>query len=192
MLPQGFIFDLDDTLVHSALDFARMRQDIHCPEGEDILGYLERLRQSDSEMADIADAIIMQHEIVEAQTSNWINGAQAFVEALHEQDIPTAIVTRNCREATAVKLQRNQIPIKTVITREDAPAKPDPTALLNIAKQWKIAPNQIAYVGDYVYDIQVAHNAGMQAWSFGYQTEDYPIARYFECYHTIYKELFTF
>ena len=190
MLPLGIIFDLDDTLVHSALDFAQMRQDIHCPEGEDILGYVERLRYKDSEMADMADAIIIQHEIVEAQTSQWIDGAKEFVEALHQRNIPTAIVTRNCREATAIKLQCNRIPITTVITREDAPAKPDPTALNNIAEQWQIAPQQIAYVGDYLYDIQVAYNAGMQAWSFGYQTKQYPVARYFECYHAIYRELF--
>lgn len=191
MLPLGIIFDLDDTLVHSALDFAQMRQDIHCPEGEDILGYVERLRHKDSEMADIAEAIIIQHEVVEAQTSQWIDGAKDFVEALHVRNIPTAIVTRNCREATAIKLQRNQIPIKTVLTREDAPAKPNPTALKNIAERWQIAPEKIAYVGDYLYDIQVAYHAGMQAWSFGYQTNDYPVERYFECYHTIYKELFT-
>jgi len=49
-----------------------------------------------------------------------------------------------------------------VLTRECAPAKPDPTALLMIAEQWQIAPTQCLYVGDYIYDQLAAEKAGMR------------------------------
>jgi phosphoglycolate phosphatase-like HAD superfamily hydrolase len=52
------------------------------------------------------------------------------------------------------------------LTREDAPPKPDPQGLLSIAANWAIDCGDIAYIGDYKYDIQAAHNAGMQAWLY--------------------------
>lgn len=182
MLPRAFIFDLDDTLVHASLDFVRMRQDIQCPQDQDILTYVKQLKAVDEDAGLMAMQIIEQHEVIDAYSSQWIDGAQAFVNACAKSNLPLAIVTRNCRTAAHTKIAQNQIPIAHVVTREDAPPKPDPTALLDIARHWQIAPQHIAYVGDYIYDIEAAHRAGMQAWSYGYRTERFPIAQYFECY----------
>lgn len=55
------------------------------------------------------------------------------------------------------------MPIQTVLTRSDAPAKPDPSALNAIATLWGMEQQHILYVGDYLYDIQAAHNANMRA-----------------------------
>jgi len=49
-----------------------------------------------------------------------------------------------------------------VLTREDAPAKPDPTALLMVANTWQLRPEDCLYVGDFIYDQQAAENAGMR------------------------------
>ena len=62
-----------------------------------------------------------------------------------------------------MKVKQNAIAIDHVLTREDYPAKPAPDALLAIANQWQIQPAHIMYVGDYLYDIQAANNAGMIA-----------------------------
>ncbi|MFB0912628.1 MAG: HAD-IA family hydrolase [Glaciecola sp.] len=164
---KGIIFDLDDTLVQTSLDFAAIKRDIGCPEQADILTFIDNL--SCSKKQDEASKIVIQHELHDAQTSGWLPGAQDFVEVARQHALPLAIVTRNCREATEIKLNRNNIGIDFVITREDAPAKPDPTALLSIANEWQIKTNEIAYLGDYIYDIQAAHNADMQAWLYKYQ-----------------------
>jgi HAD superfamily hydrolase (TIGR01549 family) len=191
VLPSAFIFDLDDTLVSSQLDFTQMRTDIGCPADVDILQHVAQLHHTDAELGLIAADIIEQHEIVEAQSSKWLAGAQEFVQRLSQESIPMAIVTRNCRAATAVKRQQNNIPIEFVLTREDAPAKPDPTGLLQIAKEWAIAPSEIAYVGDYLYDIQAANNANMQAWSYGFRETDLPVHHVFECWHELNQTLFS-
>ena len=44
-----------------------------------------------------------------------------------------------------------------------AQAKPDPSALNAIATLWNINARNLLYVGDYLYDIQAAHNANMRA-----------------------------
>lgn len=187
--PRAFIFDLDGTLVESDLNFALMRTEIGCPEDEDILTYIANLDSSAKRHH--AEQMVLQQELQDAYCAKWINGAQRFVMELYQQRIPMAIVTRNCRAATNVKVNSNNIPIKTIITREDAPAKPDPTALLMIAQEWGIIPSDIAYVGDYIYDIQAANNAGMQAWSYRFDAQHYPeniVDKYFDCFNQLHQE----
>jgi HAD superfamily hydrolase (TIGR01549 family) len=163
---KGVIFDLDDTLVHTTLDFAKIKKAISCPSDEDILTFIDSIDNKDEQA--IAKEVVLQHEIEDAQTSTWIKGARSFVSELIEQGIPCAIVTRNCREATMLKVKNNDIPIDFIVTREDAPAKPDPTALNLINTMWKFEAHEVAYIGDYKYDIEAAHNANMQAWLFSY------------------------
>jgi HAD superfamily hydrolase (TIGR01549 family) len=163
---KGVIFDLDDTLVHTKLDFAKIKKTISCPSGADILTFIESIENKDEQA--LAKEIVLQHEIEDAQTSKWIEGARSFVSGLLGHGIPCAIVTRNCRVATELKVKNNDIPIDFIVTREDAPAKPDPTALNLINAKWQFETHEVAYIGDYKYDIEAAHNANMQAWLFTY------------------------
>ena len=156
---RGVIFDLDGTLVSSNLDFFKIRQQIACPKDMDLLSFIEAI-PIESERNQ-ASAVVLQHELDDAQHASWLSGAQDFVESLVQQQIPLAIVTRNCPQATAIKIRNNQVPIDLVLTRNDAPAKPKPDALLMVARQWQIPPDQLLYVGDYIYDELAAQNAGM-------------------------------
>lgn len=159
----GIIFDLDGTLVASQLDFTLLREQVGCPADMDILDYVANLPAQPQQQA--LD-IIEHHELEDAQSSHWLPGAQNLVNAIIQLGLPVAIVTRNSPKAAQIKLNNNQIPIETLLTREDAPAKPDPTALLQIAQQWQVDPETIIYVGDYKYDLEAARNAGMQAYLY--------------------------
>ncbi|GGW78262.1 HAD family hydrolase [Alteromonas halophila] len=156
----GVIFDLDGTLVESRLDFVKMRADVGCPPDDDILGFVEGLTCLTTQAQ--ARQVILQHELDDAQTSRWLTNGKAMVEKAQDAGLPMAIVTRNCQQATRIKIHNNQIPIDTILTREDAPPKPDPTALLMVAKQWNLHPRHCLYVGDFIYDRHAAENAGMQ------------------------------
>ena len=150
--------------MHTTLDFAKIKKAISCPSGADILTFIESIENKDAQVR--AKEVVLQHELEDAQTSTWIKGARSFVSGLLRLGIPCAIVTRNCREATELKVKNNDIPIDFIVTREDAPAKPDPTALNLINAKWQFETHEVAYIGDYKYDIQAAHNADMQAWLF--------------------------
>ncbi|GGQ08109.1 HAD family hydrolase [Shewanella litoralis] len=158
---KGIIFDLDGTLVESSLDFELIRQQIGCPEGIDLLKYVDDLNCQTSQAH--ANNIIIEHEYQDAITAKPIKGMAELISAIEAVKMPTAIVTRNSLAASTMKVKQNAIAIDHVITREDYPAKPAPDALLAIANQWQIAPEHIMYVGDYLYDIQAANNAGMVA-----------------------------
>ncbi|MEW9799279.1 HAD family hydrolase [Alteromonas sp. CYL-A6] len=156
----GVIFDLDGTLVESRLDFRRMRADVGCPEGEDILKFVDAIDCPEQQRQ--AHAIIQQHELDDARSATWLPNGKRMVSRVREQGLPMAIVTRNSPEATRIKLVNNAIPIDLVLTRDDAPPKPDPTALLMVARHWQLPPAHCLYVGDFIYDQQAAENAGMR------------------------------
>lgn len=160
----AIVFDLDDTLVKTSLDFVKLKREIACPLEADILTFIAQIKEA--KVRRQAEEKVLHHELQDAKSSVWLPQAQAFVEAAKQFGLPLSIVTRNCREATNIKLKKNNIPISKVLTREDAPPKPDPTALLSIADDWQIPCEKIAYIGDYIYDIQAAHNANMQAWLY--------------------------
>ncbi|MBB1316092.1 HAD family hydrolase [Shewanella sp. SR43-4] len=158
---KGIIFDLDGTLVESNLDFNLIRQQIGCPDSIDLLKYVDELSCKDTQAS--ANQIILDHEYQDAINAKPIKGMAELINAIEAAKLPTAIVTRNSLAASAMKVKQNNIAINHVLTREDYPAKPAPDALLAIATQWQISPQHIIYVGDYLYDIQAANNAGMIA-----------------------------
>ncbi|TMO83019.1 HAD family hydrolase [Pseudoalteromonas spongiae] len=168
---KGVIFDLDSTLVTCKLCFKTMRKEIGCPLEQDILQFVDAL---DEPKQSIANHTIKRLELDDAHSATWIEGAEHFVQYLINKNYPTAIITRNSVEASSIKIANNQIPIETVITREDAPAKPDPTALLMLAEKWNIAPANLLYIGDFLHDINIAKNAGVESALFcEFETPDY-------------------
>lgn len=156
---QGVIFDLDGTLVTSNLNFSAMKQEIGCPQEQDILAFVADLPTDEMRQA---EALIQAHEMRDAAESTWLIHGKDMVEQVRAAGLPMAIVTRNCQRAARQKITQNAIPISLVITREEAPAKPDPTALLMVSKIWHSPADTLLYVGDYIYDRQAAENAGMQ------------------------------
>ena len=156
---KAVIFDLDGTLVDSALDFCAMCDEIGWPRGTPLLEQLA-LETDQRERARI-EAIIHRHELQGAINASWMPGAEQCLHKLNAAAIPLAILTRNMRQATALTLQRLQIPIARVLTREDCAAKPNPEGLLLFASQLQLPVQHMLYVGDYVFDLQTAANAGM-------------------------------
>lgn len=155
---QAILFDLDGTLVDSRLDFEALRRELGFPAGVGVLEHLATLEDPAP-----AQAVIDRHEIAGAAAATWIDGAQSILHTLRERSVPTAILTRNSRAAVARTDAVLGLPVDLVLTREDCAPKPDPEGLLLIARHLGIDPANALYVGDFIYDLQAARNAGMAA-----------------------------
>lgn len=156
---RGVIFDLDGTLVDSQLDFGLLCQRLGWPAGTPILEHLATVR--DQREYQHALGIIEQFELEGAAAAQWMPGAADLLGLLQQLQIPTAILTRNMRSATWHCLKRLGITVDIVLTREDAPAKPDPAGLLQIAQVWQLPPAELIFIGDFHFDLATARAAGM-------------------------------
>jgi len=188
---RALVFDLDGTLVTSTLDFALIREELGCADEVDVLAYVDSL--SDVERAE-AEAIIHRHEVEDAEQSEWLPGAQEFVQRCREHQIPLAILTRNSNFSSRIKIARNEIPIPYLITRENSKPKPDPSALNEIANQFSLRSEEVLMVGDYKYDLQAGRNARMPTCLLHYEGEpdylhlaDYKFQNFFQ-FHQVFFE----
>jgi HAD superfamily hydrolase (TIGR01509 family) len=88
-------------------------------------------------------------------------GARELLEELDRRKIPQAILTRNSRAMTALALDRLHLSFSQVLTREDAPPKPDPEGLLMICRAWQFDVSDVIFVGDFHFDLIAGRRAGM-------------------------------
>lgn len=156
---RGVIFDLDGTLVDSPLDFDRIRADMQLPPG---VGILEALAgySPGPELTRLL-AILHDHELRSAEQAALIEGVPQVLEWLDHHSIPTAVLTRNSRPCAELTLNRLGLRFSQVVTREDAPPKPDPAGLLQICACWNLTPRDVVFLGDYLFDLEAGRRAGM-------------------------------
>jgi HAD superfamily hydrolase (TIGR01509 family) len=147
---KGFIFDLDGTLVDSALDFSALRAKLGLPEGAAIL---ESIQHWEREKQIWANEIVLAFEKEGAEASKLMPGASEFIHFLEQKKIPKAVFTRNAKEIALATLERHNLPFSLLIAREDAPPKPLPDGLHLIQKKFGLHKKEILFVGDFAYDL---------------------------------------
>ncbi|HEY4330839.1 MAG TPA: HAD-IA family hydrolase [Phycisphaerae bacterium] len=154
------IFDMDGTLTRGQVDFAAMRQEIGLPEKGPIL---ESIMQLPADFRRRAEDILHRHEAAAADACTLQDGALELLTALKQRNIRTALLTRNSAICTTDVLARHKLMLEHISTREDLPHKPHGEAILKITRQMRILPEQTLMVGDYLYDLQTARNAGVDS-----------------------------
>ncbi len=153
----GIIFDLDGTLVDSRLDFAQIRQEIGLPDGQPILEAIESMSAKDAARC---HEILDRHEIAGAERAQLIPGVAKMLATLAVRELSLGLITRNSRRATDLTLQRLDLQFEHVLAREDAPAKPDPTAIHMLCEAWNLPVEQTVMIGDFHFDLEAGKRAG--------------------------------
>jgi HAD superfamily hydrolase (TIGR01549 family) len=168
-LPRAILFDMDGTLTVPMLDFPRIKADMGIGERP----ILEALAEMTHARRKIAEAILHRHEEHAAANSTLNPGCEELLEWLANREIKTALITRNSRASTQTVIERHALKIDILITREDAPHKPDPAPLLLACDKLAVQRNQVWMVGDGQYDIEAGIAAGIRTiWiSHGRQRE---------------------
>ena len=156
---KGIVFDLDDTLISSGLDFAKIRKTLEIPEGIYILEFIDQMAREEEKVK--ARKVVEDHEAEAAHTAILQPGIEKTLKELERANVRAAVLTRNCKAATRIILEKLNLNFETVLTRECAPAKPNPEGLLQIVDGWQVEKVDVIYVGDFIFDIQVARNAGV-------------------------------
>jgi HAD superfamily hydrolase (TIGR01509 family) len=158
---RGIIFDMDGTLVDSRLDYHAMRREMGLPIGVPILEALAAVPDG-PERIQMLNAM-RDHELRGADEAVLIDGVVEFLSHVDESGICSAVLTRNSRESTERTLARFNLTFSQVVTRDDAPPKPDPAGVRMIAERWSLPVQEIIVIGDYLYDLQAGRHAGMRS-----------------------------
>ncbi len=154
---RGIVFDLDGTLVDSALDFRQMRREMGLSPDAPILEAIARLPDAQAQRC---RAILDRHEQHGAARATLMPGAREFLQEVDRRGLHRAVLTRNARHLALAVLDRLQIPFELVLAREDAPAKPDPAALQMVCRHWQVEPDEVLMLGDFHFDIATGRAAG--------------------------------
>jgi HAD superfamily hydrolase (TIGR01509 family) len=155
---KAIIFDLDGTLTEPMLDFKRIRDEIGLDAASgDILSAIGAL---DTAQRRQAHAILQRHEQHAALHSRLNNGVTELLAQLRERHLPIGLLTRNTRENTMFVARRHGLDFDGVIDRDDGPVKPDGYGVLKLCQQFSAIPAQTLVVGDFLYDLLSARNAG--------------------------------
>lgn len=157
---RGVIFDLDGTLVDSRLDFEAIRREMCLPSQTPILEALQRTPPGPE--LERMHGVLRAHELRSAHRATLFDGVAELLHWMDQCRLPRAILTRNSRECTDIVISRLGLQFSCVLTREDAPPKPDPAGLLAICDQWQLPPAEVVFCGDYLFDLQAGRRAGMR------------------------------
>ena len=159
-----WVFDMDGTLTVAIHDFAAIRRALEIPPEHDILAHLAELP---AEQAAPKRAWLLAHERELACAARPAPGAVELVQALCAQEVRLGLLTRNARELARVTLDNiglgDCFATADILGRDEAPPKPHPGGLLQLALGWGVAPQALAMVGDYRFDLECARAAGAQA-----------------------------
>ncbi|HOX36567.1 MAG TPA: HAD family hydrolase [Candidatus Brocadiia bacterium] len=173
---RAVIFDMDGTLTVPRIDWIALKTEIGIESGP-VLEHMQT--QPPEEQARILE-ILERHEHEAALNAEPGAGLRELFCYLEQRGIKRAIVTRNSRKASLLTLSVLGVKVDALITREDAPPKPDPKGLLLAAEAMGCDGAECMMVGDYKFDIMAGKSAGMRTALVGrdarLKQEDYGMA----------------
>ncbi len=150
--------DLDGTLVRMKLDFKEIRHELGIPEG-DLLSYIRTRPASEGKKL---LKRIAEKEREAANSAELMPGAKELLEYCKQNGIKVVVITRNSEAAAQRTLEVLGIGVDLLIARDHADPKPSPESLFLAMNHFGIKPHEMAFVGDYLYDIQAGNAAGVK------------------------------
>jgi phosphoglycolate phosphatase len=183
---RAVVFDLDDTLVESKVDFSKFKRLVIqriAAYGDDISFYSpnetivkivarfeERMRGRGLDEKEIRamlaelDRIMDGVELERVSETTAIDGAAELLSYLRKKGMRIGILTRGCEEyaLTALRITGIEALVDKVECRNsNSKAKPDPDSYLNLVRVLGVPKEETVFVGDHPIDAQCAKNAGV-------------------------------
>ncbi|MBN1550874.1 HAD family hydrolase [bacterium] len=170
---ESVIFDMDGTLFDSPLDFNAIRKHFAIPLNQ---GVLESISHMQTLQRQKAEKDLLMFEMRAAEKTILKPGVQSMLAELKAKQLSIGLLTRNARNVVRYVLKKHpQIQFDAVVTRDDGPVKPDPESILSICRKFHADPAKTLCIGDYLYDIIAANEAGSISVFFSDRFGQFPI-----------------
>ena len=183
---KAIIFDLDNTLVSSHIDYARLKQTVLKKLAE--AGVPDRLIDVDDSVVEnfirgrtylkenstIAhqtefnlslNEALSEIEMERVDQVQVIEGAHCLINSLKEDGFEVGILTRGSRDYATAVLSRTGFDgqVVNIVCRDDYPmeeAKPNPLAMVRIAEKLRCLSKECLFIGDHPMDFECANASG--------------------------------
>ena len=183
---RAVIFDLDDTLVVSTVNFGKFKtlvidriaswgdqRELYSPS-ETIVRIVNRCEarmrdqgtsepETRSRLAEL-DRIMDEVELEHVDETQGIEGARELLDFLKGQGMKVGVLTRGCQEY-ALRAMRKTGLLHLVDACEcrnsDVKPKPNPESYQRLASTLGVDLDETIFVGDHAIDVQCAANAGV-------------------------------
>ncbi len=183
---RAVVFDLDDTLVTSTVDYSKFKRLIIAriaeeggdpgaySDSENIVTLLGRYRRwlaaeglTDEDLPRrlaAMDRIMDTVEMERVRDTSAIDGAREVLEELRTLGVRVGILTRGCREYAETVLAITGLAdlVDALEARNsELRPKPHPESYLRIVSELGVRPEESLFVGDHTIDADCARNAGV-------------------------------
>ena len=152
---------MDGTLTLAVHDFDAIRAELGLPPGQPIL---EQLAAMGPDAAAPIEKRLNEIELELSYQARPAPGATELLNELRDGGVAPGIVTRNNRENVRATLSAAGIvdffQEANIITRDDAPPKPDPEGIQRLLRSWKADPADAIMIGDFRFDLEAGRAAG--------------------------------
>ncbi len=158
------VFDFDNTLVHSRIDFAGIRRELiallrqagHPDAVDDQLARLsigqiiEAGAAHDPSTEAESWRIVLEYETAGMVAATIEPDAALTLHGLRDAGFKLAVMTNNARPATLAALDLFDLrsAFDLVVTRDEAPMKPDPFGIVLAMTTCEVSPERTVMVGD--------------------------------------------
>jgi HAD superfamily hydrolase (TIGR01509 family) len=153
------IFDLDGTITRPYLDFQVIRKALG--NDDPSLLTLDFILGLPPDAQKRAWEIMNGFEDKAAANAEPQDGAIELLHELSRRGVRTAIFTRNSRKSVETVLNKFGVKVDRIIARDDAPPKPDPTAIRDLMRLYGAAAGETVMVGDFALDVEAGKRAGV-------------------------------
>ena len=158
---KAVIFDLDGTITEQYFDFDLIRREMGLDKNSGSI--LEVIKKANPQRRRHIEKILYFHEQKAVEQSTLSAGAKETLQKLKKRGINIGILTRNRRSNALAVAQKHGLEFDCVIGRDDGPTKPNAFGVLEMCRKFGVKPGHTILVGDYLYDLQCAKDAGAVA-----------------------------
>ncbi len=184
---RAVIFDLDETLIHSGIDFKKMKSETieflervgvtHGLLNDRMLNFeivrlaVDNLRGKGFSQEEInrvlakVTKIMNQVELESLHGATLIEGVPETLKAMKTKGLKVGIMTRGCREYTEKVLAKFGLRkyVDAVVARDDVEKpKPDPEHAFHLLRLLCVPVEEALLVGDHSSDAECAKKAGLK------------------------------